>query len=56
MSPSVTGIEHRKIEPITKRVFPLQDKSIYLAKPNGYIKEKYKAIKIMHKTIQRRLD
>ena len=39
MSPSVTKIEHRKIEPITKHLFPLQDKSIKLAKQNRNIKE-----------------
>ena len=39
MSPSVTEIEHRKIKPITKHLFPLQDKSIKLAKQNRNIKE-----------------
>ena len=39
MSLSVTEIEHRKIKPITKQLFPLQDKSIKLAKQNQIIKE-----------------
>ena len=39
MSLSVTGIEHRKIEPITKHLFPWQDKSTLLAKPNQWIGE-----------------
>ena len=34
MSPSVTEIEHRKIELITNHLFPLHDKSIKLAKQN----------------------
>ena len=32
--PIVTGKGHRKIEPITKHLFPWQEKSIQLAKPN----------------------
>jgi hypothetical protein len=34
---------------------PTEDKPIELAKPNGLIREKYKAITIMHKRVQRRL-
>ena len=39
MSLFVTEIEHRKIEPITKHLFLLQDKKIKLAKQNPNIGE-----------------
>ena len=50
-SPSVTEIEHCKIEPITKHIFPFQEKSIYFDKHNksfgkeirGYNNHAYKS-------------
>ena len=56
MSPSATEIEHRKIEPITKHLFPLQDKSIKLAKQNQISENKYKAIIIMYKGITSKIS
>ena len=44
-SPSITEIEHRKNEPITKHLFPLQDKSIKLAKQNPNIGEEIRGYK-----------
>jgi hypothetical protein len=38
-APSVTGKEHRKIEPITKHLFPWQEKSIQLAQLNQSFEE-----------------
>ena len=43
VSPPVTGIEHRKIEPTTRHLFPLQDKQIKLAKKIS--EKKYEAIR-----------
>ena len=39
MSLSITEIEHRKIEPITKHLFPLQGKKIKLAREKPNIRE-----------------
>ena len=51
MSLSVTEIEHRKIEPITKHLFPLQDKRSSWPDKNQISEKKYEAIIIKHEYV-----
>ena len=51
MSLSITEIEHRKIEPITKHLFPLQDKRSSWPDKIQLSEKNYKAIIIKHEYV-----
>ena len=51
MSLSITEIEHRKIEPITKHLFSSQDKRSSWPDKNPISEKKYEAIIIKHEYV-----